>query len=192
MRARFSVFHSFVAVALALCAHGCGGAPRPDPQPAPPPSDPVIVTGNGELVSATFGPKGGRLNLAGDGPSVGIPVDAARQGGISITMRKEAPFTPASGTRLGDSFRVTLMLDPPSGGSFSVLSAPVVALPPGCTETNIELGVERPGAAAPVDGHGSSSLVWEYVPASFAASHATSRVPRIWPYRLQFLCGRVR
>jgi hypothetical protein len=190
MRARFSASHSAAIAALTLYVSGCGGAPPPDPKPAPPPENPVIATGNGDLVSATLGPRGGRLNLANDGPSIEIPVDAARQDGLSISMRKEEPFTPPSGSRLGESFRVTLALDPPSGGSFAVFSAAMAALPPGCTESNIELGVERPGTVGPADGESSPALEWEYVPAKFVSAHATSSVPRFWPHRLQFLCGR--
>jgi hypothetical protein len=198
MRARFSASRSAAVAALSLYVSGCGGASPPDPKPAPPPEQAVIATGNGELVSATLGPKGGRLNLAGDGPSIEIPVDGARKDGISISMRKDEPFTPPSGSRLGDSFRVTLALDPPSGGTFAVHSASMTALPAGCTKSNIELAVERPNSVGPSDGLGDSALEWEYVPATFESSiinahtgwHATSNVPRFWPHRLQFLCGR--
>ena len=198
MRARFSASHSAAVAALTLYVSGCGGSQPPDPKPAPPPETAVIATGNGELVSGTLGPRGGRLNLANDGPSIEIPIDEARKDGLSISMRKDEPFTPPSGTRLGDSFRVTLALDPPSGKSFEVFSAGVTELPPGCTESNIELGVERPGTVGPADGASSPALEWDYVPATFApsqwalrpVSRATSSVPRLWPHRLQFLCGR--
>jgi hypothetical protein len=188
MRARFSASHAVAALSLSLYVSACGGAQTPDPEPAPPPPNPVDATGNGELVSATLGPSGGRLHLSKDGPSIEIPVDAARKDGVSISLRKGEPFAPPSGVLLGESFRVTLALDPPSGGSFSVFSAAMAQLPAGCTETNVELGVERPNSAGPSDG--ANTLEWEYVPATFVSSHAASKVPRFWPHRMQFLCAR--
>lgn len=188
MRARLSASHSIAALSLSLYLAGCSGPQTPDPEPAPPPPSPVVATGNGELVSATLGPSGGRLNLANDGPTIEIPVDGSRKDGLSISLRKGEPFSLQSGSLLGESFRVTLALDPPSGGSFSVISAALAQLPPGCTESNIELAVERPNSAGPTDG--ADALEIEYVPATFAASRATSQVPRFWPHRMQFLCGR--
>jgi hypothetical protein len=183
----------FPSIAL-LCAatlSGACGATIPDKPPEPPPAESVVATGDGAEVGGYFGEKGGRIKLGERGPSVTIPEDERRTGGVALGLRRDTgPALPAGAKAIGDAFRATSVFKPPSNVFVDVWSVELPQLPAPCTPTNLELAVQDAQQVGPADGTSSPTLAWHYQPARWEGPYVRAQLSTLSPYPLQFICAR--
>jgi hypothetical protein len=178
--------HVLALSLLTTVTLSCGCQPTtPDKPPAPPPEQPVVATGDGDDAGGYFGPSGGELRLAANGPTVYVPVDPKRQAGTALALKKDAAVADAGSQVLGSAFRLTSVLEPPSNTFVHVWSVGLQTLPAPCTAENLELAVlvdQQVGTTPP--------LAWTYEKAHWEGGHVKARLPKLAPNPLQFVCGR--
>jgi hypothetical protein len=172
---------------LLTAALSCGCQNNtPDKTPATPPEQPVVAIGDGDDAGGYFGAPGGELRLAPSGPIVFVPIDPQRKAGTALALKKDTGAAEAGSKVLGPAFRLTAVLEPPSGTFVDVWSVELPSLPAPCTAENLELAV----LLDPQVGS-SPALAWSYEKARWEGGHVKAKLPKLAPNPLQFVCGRV-
>jgi hypothetical protein len=154
-------------------------APRPDP-----PDAPIQAVGNGELVSAHFGPAGGTLELGAGGPGVALPKNKW-EGGLSLTLRRAEPKAVAGVRSFGPGFNISRSVLPPSGEFIGVSSVQLSSVNPSCQPDAIALALEGPAPAGAPEGQG---FTWRFESTKLVEGRATAQLPKLEPLHMQFVC----
>jgi hypothetical protein len=179
---RHVVALSLLVVLPLACGGGAGTRDRPA---LPAPDRTIVATGDGKEAGGYFGPPGGELRLAPQGPTVLVPADPRRQAGIALALEKDEAVAAAGSPVLGSAFRLSAVLEPPSGTFVQVRSVELSSLPAPCTTDNLELAV----LGSPQVGT-TPALAWTYEKAAWEGGYVKAQLPKLAPHPLQFVCGR--